>query len=475
MPKWIITLILSFPASLACMADPPMTGNYPLPIRTFGVQGHFGRHSEGWDIEKLLPIMRQMGVSCVKDEIYWSMVEKRKGVYEIDEANEKFVNALRAAGIKPIFSLTYGNSLYADSLDADAYANYCRFMASHFKGRVDIWEIWNEPNNFEFKARYGGEWNGKNDSPWIDKFAILVEKAARAIRKANPQATIITSAGNPPATHYLVTRFASRLQDIDGLAEHPYPMRLPPETLPYGGKEVNLRDGIVTADDDHSFFSTMRRLRQLGTTIRKDPSIWITEVGYTTYNQTRGTNPLFYGFTPEAQAAYLVRMVVQALADKVSAVCLYDLKNDGQNIYEPEDNFGLLNFDHSPKPAALAFMRLARILGGGHEVLTMPPAKMEAVLKEPPSSDVWQIGPQEPFIQINGPQCHWFKTASGIVAVFWKAGRYNTEINMPVVTFSWPEYKGKAPDHAVDLVTGEKTPLSCLQVKSNPQIILWSK
>jgi hypothetical protein len=457
----------------------------PLPIHTFGVQGHFGRHSGGWDFEKLLPFMKKMGVSYIKDEIYWSMVETKQGEYKIDEVNEKFVNSARANGIKLIFSLTYGNGIYKDPLDSDAYANYCKFMVSHFKGRIDVWEIWNEPNNFAFKGQYGGEWNGKDNSPWVEKFSILVEKAARAIRSANPSATIITSGGNPPATHYLVNRFKNRLKGIDGLAEHPYPFRLPPETIPYGGSDICRRDGVVTADPDHSYSSLIRRLRGLGKQINgKAPSIWITEVGYTTFNHYSNENTLYCGFTREAQAAYLVRMVVQSLAAEVSAVCIYDLKDDGPNIYEAENNFGLIDVENNPKVSALAFMRLAEYLGGGLDFILKPPAKMEGMIKEPIEDYNWKAFPKEPFVKINEPQCYWFKTSKGLVTVFWKAGRYNTETNPPLFRFSWPDFKGKLPHQVVNLLTGEKTNLKIsmtdktlivenLKMSSIPQVILW--
>jgi hypothetical protein len=459
--------------------------NYPQPIQSFGVQGHFGRHSGGWDFNALLPFMKKMGVDYIKDEIYWSMVEQKQGEYKIDQANEDFVNAARANGIKLIFSLTYGNANYKNNLDPDAYANYCKFMASHFKGRVDVWEIWNEPQNFGFKGQYGGEWNGKSNSPWVEKFSILVEKAVQAIRSANPSATIITGGGNPPSTHHLITRFKDRLKGIDGLTEHPYPFRLPPETMPYGGSYILRRDDAVTADEDHSYSSMIRRLRHIGKQIDgKIPSIWITEVGYTTYNHYTNPNVLYNGYTQQVQAAYLVRMVAQSLGEKVSAVCIYDLKNDGANIFEAENNFGLIDNENRPKISAQAFMRLAEHLGGGHEVIDVPPAKLDCTIKEPIEDDTWKPLPKEPFVKVTGPQCYWFKTAKGLITIFWKAGRYNAEMNPPFFRFTWAGFAGEPPREAVDLVTGEKTALKTsmadktlivenLQMSSNPQIILW--
>ncbi len=465
---------------MAACAGMTAAQEYPEPIERFGVQGHFGRHS--WDFGPLLPFMRKMGVSWIKDEIYWHQVETEKGRYAIDEVNEAWIRQATDAGIRLIFSLTYGNHLYENPLDPDAYANWCRFMAAHFRGRIDVWEIWNEPQNMWFRAQYGGQWNGAGESPWVEKFAEMVEKASKAVREGNPEAVIISSGGSPPATHHLLNRFGERLVELDGLAEHPYPFRLPPETMPYGGPEILARDGVATVDDDHSFSSLIRRLRELGRKIDDDPSIWITEVGYTTYLPGRGVG-LSYGFTPEAQAAYLVRMVVQSLTAEVSAVCVYDLMNDGPDLFESEHNFGLLDHAMQPKPAVEAFARLASMLGGGHEVIDAP-AALECLPAEPPVGDAWQTGPEESFSPIQGPQCHWFRTKRGLVSLYWRAGRYNRETNGPLVRFVWPEGGEIKEVETTDLVTGGSIRIGVAKqdeswrtepfvLDSNPRIIAW--
>jgi beta-glucosidase/6-phospho-beta-glucosidase/beta-galactosidase len=100
--------------------------------------------------------MKQMGVQYVRDEWGWEGVEKTKGVYAMSPEGQHKFDALNAAGIKIICALDYGNKLYANPLDPDAFANYAAWMARTYKGKVVAWEIWNEPDNFYFFKQYGG-------------------------------------------------------------------------------------------------------------------------------------------------------------------------------------------------------------------------------------------------------------------------------------------------------------------------------
>ncbi len=249
---------------------------------------------------------------------------------------------------------------------------------------------------------------------------------------------------------------------------------------------MNQRDEAVTVDHDHSTVSLIRRLRALGKTISgKAPSIWFTEVGYSTFNHYGNEGAYYWGFTQPAQAAYLVRMVALSLAADVSAVCIYDLKDDGNNIFEPENNFGLIDVNNQPKLSCLAFERLAKYLGGGHRVLATSPAVLECSLVKPVEDYEWKQSPQDPFVVLTGPQCYWFQTDKGVVTIFWRAGRYNTETNPPLCRFVYPKFDGVAPAETVDLVTGQSQPIQSrqtddgtlilenLSLSSHPQVILW--
>ena len=84
-----------------------------------------------------------------------------------------------------------------------------------------LWEIWNEPN--------GNFWSPKPDA---QQYTALALATARAIREADPQATIIGPASSGFPWEFLETFLKSGvLEDLDAVSVHPYrePNR-PPET-----------------------------------------------------------------------------------------------------------------------------------------------------------------------------------------------------------------------------------------------------
>ena len=457
------------------------SNRFPKPISGFGVVTHFVSTSRGWHVDQLIEPMRQMGVSYVRDEIKWAYIEKTKGEYRIPKKISRWVKPVLGAGIDIIALLDYGNKLYDNPLDPIAFSKYASFIAQSYKGKIHVFEIWNEPHNFLFRKQYGGSWNGKGDCLWLAKFAELTDAASRAIRKVNPDAIIIGGTDNPASTAHLVNQYGNRLRELDGLTIHPYAYRLPPEITAWGGPKITKRDGVAVADDDHSYGSLLEHImNRYASKLQKARSLWLTEVGYTTYNQYYKPK-MYYGFTRQTQAAYLVRLVIQSLAKKVAAVTIYDLKDDGKNIFDAEHNFGLLDWHSNPKPSGKAFMRLATYLGGGHEIIDAPPAKLEPILNQPSAIIAWE---PKPVVKVSDVKCQWFKTKQGLLTILWKAGRYHVEVNLPFVRFIWPGYIGRMKFEAVDVITGQTTTFGGtrkdgtlttdnLQLSSNPQLILW--
>ncbi|RKZ72509.1 MAG: hypothetical protein DRQ57_17280, partial [Gammaproteobacteria bacterium] len=245
--------------------------------------------------------------------------------------------------------------------------NYCAFMAKSLKGKVKVWEIWNEPNNFYIAKNYGGSWNGKGKNcPWMDKFTDLVIASAKAIRKVDPNVVIITGGGNPPATHHMLAMLKAKVAAhlLDGVSLHPYPYTLPPEKQAFGGESNRLRDGLASADDYHSYASMVRLMKaKMKSVGMKSTDIYVTEFGFTTFNRTKGS--IYEGFTPSTQAKYLTRMFIGHLVHGIKAAIQYDFKNDGTNIREAEHNFGMVEHSvrgYKPKPSYYAIQRLCSLL-----------------------------------------------------------------------------------------------------------------
>lgn len=91
-------------------------------------------------------------------------------------------------------------------------------------------------------------------------------------------------------------------------------------------------------------------------------------MGLYTYKDKKGgvllsTISLDTGYTEDMQANLLQRLFLTYLALGVKKIFWYDLHNDGFLKGEREHNFGLLNYDWSPKKAFFAYQEMTQILG----------------------------------------------------------------------------------------------------------------
>jgi hypothetical protein len=331
-----------------------MDDNSDIPLlKGLGVCTHFERRSAGWKAEKLIPLIRQMGASVVRQEVDWRAAEPERGQLRMPDVSRDWLNRAWDAGLGVILVLCYGNDRYENPLDPQAYARYATFMARECRGKpIMAYEIWNEPTNFEFLRRYGGAWSGKPPCAWLDRYAELMALTAPAIKGADPQAKVIINPGEAQFAH-LVEAHPYALAAIDGVSHHPYPMRFPPETAAWGGHQIRERDGIDSADDDHSFLSVWRLTQErCRKHLGRELDLYATEFGYSTYNQ-HGRPSIFAGYTESAQAAYLVRGIVLNFVAGLRSVCLYDFMDDGVDRHEAEHNFGIVRHEQrgwEPKP-----------------------------------------------------------------------------------------------------------------------------
>lgn len=101
------------------------------------------------------------GIKWARCQTGWNRCETEKGKYDFAWLDE-VVNNLLERGIQPWFNVTYGNKLYMPEAFGEAAvgwvpiyfgeetqkacANFVRALATHFKGRVTHYEIWNEAN-----------------------------------------------------------------------------------------------------------------------------------------------------------------------------------------------------------------------------------------------------------------------------------------------------------------------------------------
>lgn len=149
-----------------------------------------------FDPNKVYDKVQNSGVKYVRLQSGWQRTEKVKGVYDF-EWLDSIVDNLISRGIEPWFCLCYGNELYSEDAnkyfgavgvppihtqkERDAWDNYCRAVAKHYKNRVFMYEVWNEPDGL-YCWKHGT--SGK-------EYGEFVIRTSKAIHSVDEEAKII--------------------------------------------------------------------------------------------------------------------------------------------------------------------------------------------------------------------------------------------------------------------------------------------
>ena len=310
-----------------------------------GVNIHFTRGHE-----RDLDLIAAAGFKFIRMDFGWGGTERKKGEYNWAAYDELTAN-LEKRGLRALYILDYSNPLYEETVvsknpitgkehkdtaspqhpeSVTAFARWAGAAAKHFAGRRIIWEIWNEPNISFWKPK-----------PDVQQYTALALATAKAVRAADPNATIIGPATSEVPMKFLEEFFAAgALAHLDAVSVHPY---------------RSYKKGSETAAEDYAKLRALIE-KHAPTPAKKNLPIISGEWGYSTF-----TNK---GVSLETQAAFLARQQLANLYAGVPISIWYDWKNDGTDLGEREHNFGTVTHDLQPKPAYLAVQTLTRELSG---------------------------------------------------------------------------------------------------------------
>lgn len=156
--------------------------------------------------QTLWPTHYDLGVEWIRvnyagSVLNWRVVEREKGIYEIDPIADAAITEAVKNGCKINFGLGFTNWLYSSAKPPtraeekqsflsnelialsfpgpkepqmlEGFKNFVRFMVNHFKDRVDYYEIWNEQSN-----GYGGWLDGGPElyTQWVKELVPIIEE-----------------------------------------------------------------------------------------------------------------------------------------------------------------------------------------------------------------------------------------------------------------------------------------------------------
>jgi len=321
---------------ISCTSTPlPSSGQVTIPEDFFGIV-HASRTGKEQE-EKLLD---DMGCVWVLYTFFWHNIEPEKDIFDFTQY-DKYVNGSKRQGRKIIGLLGYstyylynGRSKdYISKKNMPLYLRYVEETVRRYKGQVDVWCIWNEPN-ITF-------WDGKDR-----EFYELTKLTTQKIRETDPDAYILGGVFWRSPTSFIKKMYnAGGFNGLDGIAFHPY--------------AVNPSDCMNVID---KFTKTLSDINYSG-------PVWITEVGY----PTGGWYPT--KVNQKKYPVFIAKTLTGAAARGARALLWYEIFDRvdvGKFSLDSEKHFGLLNKDLSRKQGSWAFELCARYLPGSRYVPELP-------------------------------------------------------------------------------------------------------
>jgi polysaccharide biosynthesis protein PslG len=189
-----------------------------------------------------LGLVNEMGFGWVKQRFEWRYIEPHvKGQYDWGEP-DRIVDAIDKADLKVIARIdnqpkwTRNDDSWPTPGPPEKLSDWGDFMgamAARYKGRIQAYEIWNEPN----LAR---EWGNQPPNP--REYVEMLKVAYKAIKKSDPDAVVITAGLSPTTTtgrvampdlDFAKAMYAAGAKDyFDMLGVHAAGFKAPPELSP---------------------------------------------------------------------------------------------------------------------------------------------------------------------------------------------------------------------------------------------------
>jgi len=301
---------------------------------------------QGAELAAELDRLKAAGIGWVRIDFVWAAVEPQKGRYNW-KGYDAIAAAAKARGIQVYATLAYtpawatdGPELTGVPRNPDDWRRICFRAAKRYRGRINYWGMWNEPNLPQF-------WAGSRDQ-YID---VILKTGADAIHTGNPAARV----GGPDLAHltagdadwydWLRQTLLQAGDRLDVITHHLYDND--------GNRDVTskLDDGTLFGDHPSRWNLIPPSVREvLESTGWQAKPFWLTETGWES-NRVGESR----------QAGYYAGLLDDWLTgrggrDWVSKIFFYELKDGGDPAY----SWGILRPDGSAKPAFDAFQGFIR-------------------------------------------------------------------------------------------------------------------
>lgn len=348
-------------------ASPSTTVSQPNDAFGYGIEVFLNNQ----DVNALSSQLTQLDLQWVKITVSWRQVEANRGQLDLSEI-EAAVNAFDAAGLNILLTLTGAPDWARESANNDSrilgedgppddmalFGTFAGTVAGRFKGRVDAYEIWNEPN-------LRREWNSPKHKLGVASYILMISEGARAIKNADPDAKIISAGLAPTGFNdglnavddrvFLQDLFSNSVTEmVNAIGAHPNGWANPPDSTC-----CNQPAGVDTHFDNRRFFfqDTLNDYRQI--MIRNNASnvpIWVTSFGWGSSEGNvlvaPGATNNFLSYTSQSeQALYIPRAFELGMTSGVVGPMILNNLNACQADQSEDCFYSLIDASGAARPA----------------------------------------------------------------------------------------------------------------------------
>ncbi|MEE8392553.1 MAG: cellulase family glycosylhydrolase [Anaerolineae bacterium] len=288
---------------------PPTPTTWPrarMASPEYGMQAFLWWNEE--TVARDLQLIHDAGFTWVKQHVGWRDIEGiAKGHYDwyftdriVADAEQFGLNVLFRVDRQPLWALASEETRTSPVENPQDYGDFCHALANRYRGRVQAYQVWNEPNLTR-------EWQDLPPDP--AKYVELLRACYIGIKTADPDALVIsaglspTGSGPPdamPDIEYLIGMYeAGAASYFDLLGVHAPGFLYPPEISP---------EEVAEKHDGYRFFCFRHVEDARDVMLRygdEDKQIAVLEMGWTTDPVHPGY--AWFAVTEEQKADYLVR------------------------------------------------------------------------------------------------------------------------------------------------------------------------
>jgi hypothetical protein len=199
-----------------------ITDNRPLDRHRFGINFHMERPLKD-QTDTALGVLAKMGFGSIRAWWDWDVVEKRRGQFNWAKTDEQVdLCQKHDLEIVPTLVRMYGpkwtvpDRFQTPPDDLSLWDTYVRNTLTRYKGRINYWEVWNEPDV----------------SPVLkhkpELYLDILKRTSATIKELDPQAKVIGICGSHPWFFDAMLR-AGAIEHLDVISYHSYYYKYNPE------------------------------------------------------------------------------------------------------------------------------------------------------------------------------------------------------------------------------------------------------